>query len=394
MSAIAKADRQTGLTRSLIGHSLDVAHCVHAMLTHGVSRRRLGAAIGLDLTDVHVARLAVLAGLHDLGKASNGFQDRRGRGTGHVAEAVAVVDAQGALSDAVRSAICADLINKWCDDPRSVLYAIFCHHGEPVSQVRIDAATAALTQQWTATSAYDPIIEIDALIRALLNAFPHSLGEAVPFPEGKRFEHVLAGLVMTADWMGSDTRFHPLAGADSRPDAAINLLDATRWSGWHSGSEPRAVLGWYQPRGAQVSLLELPLTEHLVIIEAPTGSGKTEAALIWADRLVAAGLVDGMYFAVPTRSAATELHDRISKVMSRVHSSLLGRVIRAVPGMLDVDRPAGIWDEPTMPTWALGSTRRVMSAPIAVGKSIRPCWRNCGQDTLGCVRGASRGNYL
>jgi CRISPR-associated endonuclease/helicase Cas3 len=370
MSAIAKSDRQSGSTRSLIGHSLDVAHCVHAMLTHGVSRSRVGAAVGFDISDVHVARLAVLAGLHDMGKATNGFQDRvtgRGRGTGHVAEAVAVVDAQGALSDAVRSAICADLINKWCDDPRSVLYAVFCHHGEPVSQVRIDAATASLKQQWTTASSYDPVSEIDALTKALLSAFPLSHGEGVPFPEGGRFEHVLAGLVMTADWMGSDTRFHPLAGDDSRPDAAISLLDATRWSGWHSGSEPRAVLGKYQPRGVQGSLLELALTEHLVIVEAPTGSGKTEAALIWADRLVAAGLVDGMYFAVPTRSAATELHDRISKVMGRAHRSLLGRVIRAVPGMLDVDRPAGIWDEPTMPTWALGSTRRVMSAPIAVG---------------------------
>jgi CRISPR-associated endonuclease/helicase Cas3 len=366
MTAIAKLDRSIGAKRSLIGHSLDVAHCVHAMLTRGVSRKRLGAAAGLDLSDVHVARLAVLAGLHDMGKATHGFQDRingRDRGTGHVAEAVAVVDAQGAVSDNVRSAICADLLNAWCDDPQSVLYAIFCHHGEPVPQPRIDAAAAALTQQWLAARGYDPIAEIDALTKALLNVFPRSLGEAVSFPATRRSEHALAGLIMTADWMGSDTRFHPIAGDDSRPTAAINLLDGTRWSGWHSGSEPQA----FQARAAQVVTLQLPLTERLVFIEAPTGSGKTEAALIWADRLVAADLVDGMYFAVPTRSAATELHDRISKVMGRVHAAVVGRVVRAVPGMLDVDRPPGIWDDPTMPTWALGSTRRVMSAPLAVG---------------------------
>ena len=370
MTALAKLDRSTGAKRTLIGHSLDIAHCVHAMLTRGVSRRRLGAAIGLDLSDVHVARLAVLAGLHDMGKATHGFQDRingRGRGTGHVAEAVAVVNAQGALSAKARLAICADLINAWCDDPQSVLYAIFCHHGEPVPQPRIDGATAALTQQWLEACGYDPIAEIDALTKALLIVFPRSLGEAISFLATRRFEHALAGLIMTADWMGSDTRFHPLAGDDSRPTAAIDLLDGTRWSGWHSGSEPQALLGRFQARAAQVAMLELPLTQRLVFIEAPTGSGKTEAALIWADRLVAANLVDGMYFAVPTRSAATELHDRISKVMGRVHAALVGRVVRAVPGMLDVDRPPGIWDDPTMPTWALGSTRRVMSAPLAVG---------------------------
>jgi hypothetical protein len=46
-------------------------------------------------------------------------------------------------------------------------------------------------------------------------------------------------------------------------------------------------------------MLELPLSERLVFIEAATGSGKTEPACIWADRLVAAGLVDGMYLPCP-----------------------------------------------------------------------------------------------
>jgi CRISPR-associated endonuclease/helicase Cas3 len=114
-------------------------------------------------------------------------------------------------------------------------------------------------------------------------------------------------------------------------------------------------------------MLTLPLTERLAVIEAPTGSGKTEASVIWADRLTAAGLIDGMYFAVPTRSAATELHARIANIMGHAHPNLVGRVVRAVPGLLDTDHPTNVWDEPTIPTWASGSTRRVMGAPIAVG---------------------------
>jgi CRISPR-associated endonuclease/helicase Cas3 len=370
MTALAKTDRATGQTRSLIGHSLDVAHCVHAMLTRGVGLERLGMAAGIVLTDVHAARLAVLAGLHDMGKATNGFQDRihgRDRGTGHVAEAIAVVNAQGGLPDAVRSALRADMINDWCDGPQSVLYATFCHHGEPVPAPRISACTSQLTQQWAAISDYDPVSELDALAETLLSIFPRASENAAPFPATTRFQHALAGLIMTADWMGSDARFHPLAGADDRPQSARNLLDATRWSGWHSGARPQAVLGKYEARGAQIAVLSLPVTEQLVVIEAPTGSGKTEASLVWADRLAAAGLVDGMYFAVPTRSAATELHARIAEMMGRVHPSLVGRVVRAVPGLLDTDHPTNVWDEPTIPTWALGSTRRVMGAPIAVG---------------------------
>jgi CRISPR-associated endonuclease/helicase Cas3 len=370
MTAIAKTDHETGATRSLIGHSLDVAHCVHEMLNRGVARRRMSIASGIALTDVHAARLAVLAGLHDMGKSTNGFQDRingRGPGTGHVAEAVAVMNASGKLPDAVRAAALADTINQWCDDPVSVLYAIFCHHGEPVPEPRIAACTAALTQQWAQKPGYNPVAEVEALTKTLLAIFALALDEAIPFPETTRFQHALAGLIMTADWMGSDTRFHPVVGSDDRPQAARELLDGTRWSGWHSVTQPEALLGSYKPRAAQISMLSLPLGERLVIIEAPTGSGKTEASLIWADRLAGAGFVDGMYFAVPTRSAATELHTRISEVMGRAHPLIVGRVVRAVPGMIDTDHAANIWDEPTMPTWALGSARRVMGAPIAVG---------------------------
>jgi CRISPR-associated endonuclease/helicase Cas3 len=370
MTAIAKTDRETGAMRSLIGHSLDVAHCVHEMLSRGVARRRLSMASGISLNDVHTARLAVLAGLHDMGKSTNGFQDRikgRGRGTGHVAEAVAVIKASGTIADAVREAVHADALNQWCDDPLNLLYAVFCHHGEPVAEARIAACMSEPTQQWTISAGYDPVAEIDELTKTLLDVFPRALEEAVPFPELTRLQHALAGLIMTADWMGSDTRFHPVVGNDDRPQSARDLLDGTRWSGWHAGTPPEAVLGSYKPRAAQVSMLSLPITERLAIIEAPTGSGKTEASVIWADRLVAAGLVDGMYFAVPTRSAATELHARISKMMGQVHPLVVGRVVRAVPGMIDTDHAANIWDEPTMPTWALGSARRVMGAPIAVG---------------------------
>src|ERR1035437_10112393 len=268
MTAIAKSDRETGATRSLIGHSLDVAHCVHAMLSRGVARRRLSMSCGISLNDAHIARLAVLAGLHDMGKSTNGFQDRingRGEGTGHVAEAFAVIKASGTIPDVVREAVHADIINQWCDDPVSLLYAVFCHHGEPVTEARIAACMSELTQQWAISADYNPVAEIDALTRTLLDVFPRALEEAHPFPELTRFQHALAGLVMTADWMGSDTRFHPVVGNDDRPQSARDLLDGTRWSGWHSGASPEAILGSYRPRAAQISMLSLPVTERLAI---------------------------------------------------------------------------------------------------------------------------------
>jgi CRISPR-associated endonuclease/helicase Cas3 len=370
MIAIAKTDRASGTLRTLIGHSLDVAYAARAMLRQGAGRDRLSAAAGMPLTDIHIDRLAVLVGLHDFGKATRGFQDRirgRSRGSGHVAEALAVIGGTGKIPDAVRAALRVDLLNSWCKNPWAAIYAIICHHGEPVGEARVAQCGAGISAQWTASAGDDPVAEVAALMDAMLAAFPDAMNDAGPFPDTTRFQHVLAGLVMTADWMGSDAHWYPVAGPDDRPQAADALLADTRWSGWHTGAAPEAVLGSRMPRAAQEVVLTLPLTQHLVVLEAPTGTGKTEASVMWASRLVAARLVDGLYFAVPTRSAATEIHGRIASMMSRVHPLLNARTVRAIPGMLDTDHATQRFDEPSEPTWAIGSTRRVMGAPVAVG---------------------------
>jgi CRISPR-associated endonuclease/helicase Cas3 len=370
MIAIAKTDRASDATRTLIGHSLDVAYASRAMLQQGACRDRLSAAAGMPLTDVHVDRLAVLVGLDDFGKATRGFQDRihgRSRASGHVAEALAVVGAAGTIPDTVRAALRDDLLNGWFENAWGAIYAAICHHGEPVGETRIAECGAGISAQWAVEAGYDPIAEIAALMNVMLVSFPRAVGSAEPFPDTTRFQHALAGLVMTADWMGSDARWYPVAGPDDRPQAADALLADTRWSGWHTDATPEALLGNRMPRAAQEVVLTLPLSERLVVLEAPTGTGKTEASVMWASRLVAAGLVDGLYFAVPTRSAATEIHARIASMISRVHPLLTARTVRAVPGMLDTDHAMQRWDEPSEPTWAIGSTRRVMGAPVAVG---------------------------
>ena len=98
-----------------------------------------------------------------------------------------------------------------------------------------------------------------------------------------------------------------------------------------------AILGGRKSRAAQAALLQVSMEERLLVIEAPTGTGKTEAAMIWASRLAAAGKVDGLYFAVPSRSASTELHNRVAHRLREVHPALRGRVVLAVPGLIDTD---------------------------------------------------------
>ena len=56
----------------------------------------------------------------------------------------------------------------------------------------------------------------------------------------------------------------------------------------------------------------------MVIIEAPMGEGKTEAAMYLADRWASTYGVDGMYFALPTQATS-------SQMFSRIRSFLEGR---------------------------------------------------------------------
>ncbi len=131
VTAIAKTN-SSGATRSLIGHSLDVAYAAQTILSTGVSRARLSTLAGISLTDVHVDRLSVLVGLHDFGKATQGFQVRigalAGADGGHLAEAHAGLR-HSKISAALAKAMRGPIISGWCDNPASMFDALIGHHG-------------------------------------------------------------------------------------------------------------------------------------------------------------------------------------------------------------------------------------------------------------------------
>ncbi|MFN7695603.1 MAG: HD domain-containing protein [Burkholderiales bacterium] len=61
---------------SLVGHCIDVAAVLAALLELPVMRRRLERLTGRPLDGMDCARLQVLAFLHDVGKAGSGFYSK------------------------------------------------------------------------------------------------------------------------------------------------------------------------------------------------------------------------------------------------------------------------------------------------------------------------------
>lgn len=355
----AKTD-ETGQTRSVIEHCTDVALMARAMLVRPVLRQRLGAAFGVALTHVHLDRLAVLAGLHDLGKTLRGFQSKLIEkpmtiSSGHTGEILAALMAKSAVQEAAR----CEILDDWFD-AGTALFTSICHHGQPLGDDKIAPHLALVSEQLRPTeTGLIPIVEMRRLADAMLQRFPLALQPAARLDFLAPAQHLYAGVVMAADWMASGFTFTD----GERAELATSLLADTGWDGWHSHADARAILGTRAPRAAQAALLDASIDERLLVVEAPTGTGKSEAAMIWASRLTAAGKVDGLYFAVPSRSAATELHKRVARTLGDVHPALRGLVVRAVPGVIDTDVRPDYAPEP----WSIGAPKRCFAAPVAVG---------------------------
>jgi len=72
------------------------------------------------------------------------------------------------------------------------------------------------------------------------------------------------------------------------------------------------------PHQVQTLVDDLPVKNGLTLIEAPTGSGKTEAALAYAARLLAAGKAESIIFALPTQATADAMLERITEIAGRL----------------------------------------------------------------------------
>lgn len=72
------------------------------------------------------------------------------------------------------------------------------------------------------------------------------------------------------------------------------------------------------PRQLQTVVDRLPLKPGLTLVEAPTGSGKTETALAYAWRLLDAGLADSIVFALPTQATANAMWERLERLADKL----------------------------------------------------------------------------
>ncbi|MFE2309535.1 CRISPR-associated helicase Cas3' [Streptomyces sp. NPDC059411] len=168
------------------------------------------------------------------------------------------------------------------------------------------------------------------------------LGEVQPAAVPSRaLQLELSGLVVMADWIASDERFFQglddlnrvgLEGSRRRAASAWTALGLQR--GWGAlalpGPEAFRDRFGYAPRPSQAMVVDAARKmggPGLVVIEAPMGEGKTEAAQAAAEVLAARFGADGVFVGMPTQATSDPMFTRTRSWLESIDPDLGSRVV-------------------------------------------------------------------
>jgi CRISPR-associated endonuclease/helicase Cas3 len=319
-----------------IFHMLDVAFVAEALLRDGSPRLRQAlchAWAGCD-AEALIAWLPFLIATHDLGKIAAAFQ---GQSKGDARfQRERLVEAGVRFAPGKFELYHAEISAVWLHDylarhepgaPERLVWALRDamggHHGRFTQTGMRDIRKRLIASErgearWTAWRA-----EAYLLLRQLLAPAGDLAVLGAPH-HVRRATAALTGFIVWCDWMGSNEYDFPasphlmidqyLITGRERAQKAIeqHYLRFGRRAPTYGGfsalfSEP--------PRPLQ-SLIDLLPVEDLqgpllAVIEAPTGEGKTEAALALARRIAALSGIDEIFFALPTMATSNQMFMRL-----------------------------------------------------------------------------------
>lgn len=403
-----KASRQnsnTALWHLLPYHALDVAAVMRHLLTQASDWVEAQAAqLGWN-AELLIDHLVFFAALHDLGKFSRSFQQL------YAHHSPDLVDCHRASPYTLRHDSLGYLL--WCDHLQNALppdlipdlkyrlwkewMQVVCgHHGQPPEEGAhsvLRASTYFLAEDQEAAEAFCR----DAFALLLPKGLQAPAGK--PTAHSKNFSWPFAGLMVLADWIGSNQDHFPYCSRPTRTlsnywhEVAVpNACQAVQKSGLqlcavapYLGPDRLLYLFDYlaapTPLQHYAATVELVAGPQLFLLEDVTGAGKTEAALILAHRLMAAGLAQGLYFALPTMATSNQMYRRVGAVYRKLYapsaqpSIVLAHSARRLVEDFQhaLNRPDGAYvqheNTATMScnAWLADSNKKALLASVGVG---------------------------
>jgi len=331
-------DPSSGSYHPLICHLIDVATVARAIWTDiltPASRRAIAQDLGVS-ADGAGKLIGFWAGTHDIGKCCPAFQLQLPKAEERfLAAGLTLQPAEAKAPHGIVSArVLAETLPRRFGTPaalaRRVATAVGGHHGRfpaPGEPQNISTTGAAGKARWD--SFRDDLL--DALAR-LVQPRRELQTEDVSNPTA----FWIAGLISVADWIGSNEDYFTYLVPDGEAPRPINLEDYAErarsqteaalhelgWTGWHPTGDHLTFeqMFGFDPNPLQTEILRLApqLGEPgLVIVEAPMGEGKTEAAEFLADHWTLALDQGGSYFALPTQATSNQMFSRVSRFLKK-----------------------------------------------------------------------------
>lgn len=336
------------LYHPLLFHLMDVGNVALLLWREclpGALRQRITRALGLTDKEEAGRVVALVAGLHDIGKACPPFQHQEG-----VDRLSAAVAALGLNPTQERpkphNVVSAKVLPGLLETDHAPLTAISsvarlladitgAHHGTFASSTELCLIAGGTLgdANWSAAR--------EALAECLAQSLDES-GIAFSGPLANEIVDpgvvpLLAGLIAVADWFGSSKKHFPAETdvneappqiADYACQSCERARTVLREVGWLRGeTEPTrlsplplgAMFGFPKkgitPNRMQETVERLAAETaggpYLLIIEAAMGTGKTEAALYAFDRSLCAQTSSGLYVALPTQATSNALFTRL-----------------------------------------------------------------------------------
>lgn len=335
----------------LAWHSLDVAAVGwHLLAPERALTKQLAARLGIEPEPLR-RLLVFLLGLHDLGKFSRTFQevlkltfDGMARPLGmayterHDRLGVVLWDHcwrqwrfDGGLlwpGDDTTSA------RKLCEPMACLMAPFFGHHGRPVDTGHL---------QWQSFYGGDEQVDDVIAARDFVADWAGVMTPCWPIQElldddwlavFKVLSWTIAGWATLSDWLGSHQdyfpyRRQPMSLETYWPLALEQAERALNATGFMAPPEPVPFAGlaqWFDervtPTPLQQKVASLPFGTgpQLFILEDVTGAGKTEAACVLAQRLLAHDQGEGLYFALPTTATSNAMYARMGNLHHRFYT--------------------------------------------------------------------------
>lgn len=339
-SAWAKLDADTSDSLPLFAHLADAAAMADWLWKHflpGAVKKSLAQSLGSH--EAAHAAVVFSAGVHDVGKLTPSFArkaDPVGRSFATAVMQRAGLDFPPFRGDVPHGVTGHLAVVRWLKHrhgftnvtANTIASVVGGHHGTYPSSMQLQEARKA----WHALGGKD--LDEDELDRCAWHRSRTEIldrvGDATGFNDNASLwisgwppetQVLVSAVVILADWLASNTDYFPYDLVDEgRLQRAVRQINLP--SPWNAAEPPGApelfgrrfpALAKFTPSPLQLATVEAAHAATgapLMVIEAPMGAGKTEAAYLAAEVLAHRFGSGGIFIGLPTMATANPMFDR------------------------------------------------------------------------------------